>query len=134
MSGVSVNRHAKIVAVDSENSDALDAMTTCQHYAVLAFWGLNRDTDCLKCRRFFFVPNPFKRMILRSEKAELSQVLYSSPHTNDVFLYFKGYHPTSPSTLTMHCAILDLDYSEDSRDMKDHCKITYTIEESSLLG
>ena len=63
-------------------------------------------------------------MVQKSEKAELSQVLYSSPHTNDVCLYFKGYHD---HTLTMQCAVIDLSPSLDanSRDMKDHCKITY---------
>ena len=107
-------------------------MTTCQLYAVVAYWAMFN--DCFECERFFFVPNPCKRMILKSEKAELSQVLYSSPHTKDVFLFFKGYHPTIPRTLIMHCAILDPEVEERSRDMKDHCKITYTIEESSLLG
>ena len=64
------------------------------------------------------------RMILKSEKAELSQVLYSSPHTNDVFLFFKGYHDSSPHTLTMQCAILDLGLVQEvpSRVIKDHCK------------
>ena len=133
MTGVSINRRGKAVAVDSENSDYLDAMTTCQEYAVVAYWGLNR-YDCFKCDKFFFVPNPLKRMILKSEKAELSQVLYSSPHANVVFLFFKGYHPTSPSTLTMQCAIINHDYDGEGRDIKDYRDSTYTIDESSLLS
>ena len=76
------------------------------------------------------------RMILKSEKAELSQLLYSSPHTNDVFLFFKGYHVNSPNTQTLQCLVLDLglDKKVTSRDKNDHCKIFYMIDESSLLG
>ena len=122
--GVSAFKHAKVVAVASEISDALDALTTCEQYAVVAFWGLQAHTDCFKCDRFFKVPNPYKRMIRNSEKAELSQVLYSSPHTNDVFLFYKGYHASSPRTLAMQCAILNLSSKVQSRDIKDHCKST----------
>ena len=76
-------------------------------------------------------------MIQKTEKAELCQVLYSSPHTNEVFLYFKGYHTSSPSTLTMQCVVLDQGFGirgDPSRDIKDHCKSIYAIDESSLLG
>ena len=111
-------------------------MTTCEQYAVIAFWGMHPWIDSFKCYRFFFVPNPFKRMILQTEKAELNQVLYSSPHTNDVFLFFEGYHNSSPHTKTMQCAVLNLGQDEKlntSRDIKDHC-ISSTIDKSSLLG
>ena len=111
-------------------------MSTCTLYAIVAFWGISEWNDCFKCKRFFFVPNPKMRMIQKSEKAELSQLLYSSPHTNDVFLYFKGYHVNSPRTQTLQCLVLDLglDKKVTSRDKKDHCKRFYMIDESSLLG
>ena len=82
------------------------------------------------------MPNPKMRMIQKSEKAELSQLLYSSPHTNDVFLYFKGYHINSPKKQTLQCLVLNigLDKYVQSQKMKDHCKSLYTIDESSLLG
>ena len=69
MSGVSAFHSAKIDAVDSEDNDALDAMITCSQYAVVAFWDLSEWSDIFKCYRFFFVPNPFKRIIKESEKA-----------------------------------------------------------------
>ena len=136
LTGVYAKHFSKVIAVNSESSDALDEMTTCEQYAVIASWGLHPRTDCFKCDRFFFVPNPYKRRIRNSEEAELSQVLYSSPHTNDVFLCFRGYHAISPRTLTMQCVILDLslDKSATSRDIKNHCKRSYAIDESSLLG
>ena len=127
VTGVSAFEYGKVEAVDSESSDALDALTTCDQYAVVAFWGLHPETDCIKCYRFFFAPNPYKRMIRNSEKAELSQVLYYSPHTNDVFLYFEGYHASSPRTLIMQCAILDLRSEVHHQNIKDHCESTYTI-------
>ena len=71
VSGPSPFLYADVVAVDSENSEdeALDAMRTCEQYAVVAFWSLIDYSDCLKCYRFFFVPDPFKRMIRKSEKS-----------------------------------------------------------------
>ena len=49
VSGVSAFHHANVVAVDSTNSDAIKAMTTCEQYAVVAFWGLTNYDDCRKC-------------------------------------------------------------------------------------
>ena len=46
VTGVSAFEYAKVVAVDSESSDALDAMTSCEEYAIVAYWGLNPDTNC----------------------------------------------------------------------------------------
>ena len=69
VSGPSAFLYANVDALDSENSEALDAMRTCEQYAVVAFWSLIDYSDCLKCYRFFFVPDPFKRMIRKSEKS-----------------------------------------------------------------
>ena len=46
VTGVSAKHYGKVVAVDSESSDALDAMTSCEEYAIVAYWGLNPDTNC----------------------------------------------------------------------------------------
>ena len=136
VTGPSPFLYADVVAVDSENSEALDAMRTCERYAVVAFWSLSDYSDCQKCYRFFFVPNPSMRMIRKSEKSELYQILYSSAHNKDVFFYFKGYHKNSPHSQTMQCCILNLGLGRDvsSRDIKDHCQSIDLIDESSLLG
>ena len=49
MSGVSAFHHANVVAVDSANSDAIDSLSTCEQYAVIAFWGKTNYDDCFKC-------------------------------------------------------------------------------------
>ena len=48
-SGVSAFHYANVVAVDSKNTDDLDAMTTCNQYAVVAFWDVSEWNDCFKC-------------------------------------------------------------------------------------
>ena len=46
VTGVSAKHYATVVAVDSESSDALDAMTSCEEYAIVAYWGERPDTNC----------------------------------------------------------------------------------------
>ena len=76
------------------------------------------------------------RMIRNSEKVDLSQVLYTSPQTNDVYLYFRGYHVNSPDRQTLQCLVLSLGVIKHvpSREMKEHAKSLYMIDESSILG
>lgn len=68
------------------------ALMDCQEYAIVSFWDLDEQgTDKFYCTRFFIIPNPMKRMVIDAEGTVLYQVLYSSPHNNEVFFFFKGY-------------------------------------------
>ena len=67
------------------------ALMNCEEYAIVSFWDLEEQSDKFVCVRFFLIPNPMKRMVMDSDGTQLYQVLYSSPHTNDVFFFFKGY-------------------------------------------
>ena len=40
--------------------------------------------------RHFYVPNPKKRMVRDVGGTQLYEVLYSSVHNKDVFLFFEG--------------------------------------------
>ena len=105
--------------------------------------------DTFKCNRFFVAPDPFKRTIRNCEETELHQVLYSSPHSKDVFFFYRGYGQSSGDDLNevsndekkMICAILKLDPTEDekstvleSRHLKHHCERTLPIDETSFLA
>ena len=78
------------MAPQAQDDDQVsNAMRTCQEYAVIAYWELESVTDTFECARFFFVPNPCTRTIRKGENSNLRQVLYSSPHSNDVFFFYK---------------------------------------------
>ena len=61
----------------------------CKEFAVIAFWDHHK-TDVFECKRFFIVPSPVKRIIKDSNGTLVYEVLFTSPHTNDVFFFFRG--------------------------------------------
>ena len=89
--GVSPEHYANVVE-DSNYKDGFNAMTECENYAVIGFWDLKKVSDTFKCVRFFVMPDPYMRMISKCDDTELYQILYSSQHSKDVFLFFEGYN------------------------------------------
>ena len=112
VTGVSAKHYANVVE-DMYYKTGTTAMTECENYAVIGFWNLEED-DTFKCDRFFVLPNPYKRMIKHRQDTELYQVLYTSQHSGEVFLFFQGYDWQDSglyddfrgSPTQMQCAIL----------------------------
>ena len=92
VSGVSVSHYGDVIVAEAKENDIFKALTTCKEYAIIAFWSLHPEDDTFECDNFFYAPNPYKRTIRKDDNIELSQVLYSSPHTNDIYLFYKGFH------------------------------------------
>ena len=67
------------------------AQMNCDEYAIVATWVLEESTNRFICKRFFLIPNPMKRTVVDASGTELKHVLYSSPHSQDIFFFFKGY-------------------------------------------
>ena len=88
---MSASHYGNVEGFDSNFNDTYKALTTCEEYAIIAFWSLHPEDDTFECDNFFYVPNPYKRTIRKDDDVELSQVLYSSPHTNDIYFFYKGY-------------------------------------------
>lgn len=122
----------------------------CQEFATVAFWDLDALTDQFNCTRFFIMPNPMKRTIQDVEDTQLDQVLFSSPHTKDVFFFFKGFEQgaTAGDDLDdvvqkgykLQIAFLNLVITYDEREMlgdsryiSEHCRSFHTISEGSVL-
>ena len=120
----------------------------CQEYAIVATWDLDPDTDKFICSRFFLIPNPMKRMVKKASGTELFQVLYSSPHSKDVFFFFKGYALSGGEDIgisdmneyVMQCAFVNLNMNPDDvkrvishRGLEHHCHGFVKIREKSVL-
>ena len=88
VSGVSASHYGELVDIQDKDLHAFRALTTCNEYAIIAHWSLHSEDDSFKCYNFFYVPSPYKRTIRKDADVELNQVLYSSPHTKDVYLFF----------------------------------------------
>lgn len=56
---------------------------------MVAFWDLH-PTDVFVCNRFFIIPSPVKRVVKDAKGTQVHEVLFTSPHTNDVFFFWKG--------------------------------------------
>ena len=92
VSGVSASHYGEVIGAEAKENDIFKALTTCKEYAIIAFWSLHPEDDTFECDNFFYAPNPYKRTIRKDDNIKLSQVLYSSPHTNDIYLFYKGFH------------------------------------------
>lgn len=63
----------------------------CKEFAVIAYWDFKAELNQFKCSRFFIVPDPKKRTIREIDGTTQDQVLYSSTHNNEIFLFYEGY-------------------------------------------
>ena len=96
-------------AVPSSEADDAEslAMSHCEEFAIIGYWKLTED-DTFKCYRSSDVLDPNKRMIRKCEETEMFQVLYSSHHTKEVFLFHKGYSSSDSGKKEMQCLVLNL--------------------------
>ena len=71
-------------------------MATGVEMAIIGFWSKN-DKDEFKCYHYFYVPNPMKREIRRSDRKDwqgnqstisVHQILYYGHDGDDVFFFF----------------------------------------------
>ena len=89
-----------------------------------------------------------KRMVEKANGTELFQVLYSSPHSKDIFFFFKGYaidggediKISDRNEYVMQCAFMNLDINPDDakrvvelRNLEHHCHGFVKIKETSVL-
>ena len=96
--GVSAMKYAEFVPIARIEDFETKAMSQCAEYAIIGFWRLN-DGDALRCYRSFDAPNPQKRVIRNSDQTELSQVLYVSQQTKEVFLFYRDYSTRPDASL-----------------------------------
>ena len=126
----------------------IDAKMNCAEYAIVGLWDLDWEKDTLVCKRFFYIPNPLKRIVKNTDGTKLYQVLYVSEHTKEVFFFFKGYEQPKNEDLGLYqprqyqtqCAFLDLDPDlvnkiKDERDraMDKYCSNFTVIKKESVL-
>ena len=145
LAGISAEHYANISKSQSQKL-AIRAYMNAKDFAVVAFWDLKEVDDTFKCTRFFIVPNPMKRTINESEGTKLEQVLYSSPHNKEVFLFFKGYevqqldedmnpeHKLQIAFLKLDIDIKQTEWLSDTRLIINHCREFSTIREDSVLA
>ena len=122
----------------------------CEEYAIMATWELEKQTNRFVCKRFFLIPNPMKRLVINASGTELYQILYSSPHTKDVFFFFKGYAVQGGDDIGVgadgsrefvtQCAFVNLDMDKaliekvsDKRHLEFHCKNFVVLKEAGVL-
>ena len=147
--GIQNQRYADL-AVSRATDLSLEARQDCEEFAVVAFWDL-LPTDVFQCSRFFIIPNPKVRIIRDVRGTLVYQVLYVSPHTKDIFFFWKGQPAQAAnddlddlvepkkSELQMGFVELEFTYEELSRlgeirSVFSHCKEMVTIEPESILA
>jgi len=148
LSGVTPLHYCNIGKSASQSLYSL-ALQNCKSFAVVGFWNLNSESDdTFTCNRFFIIPNPMSREVKSVSGTHLWQVLYSSPHTKDVFFFFKGHKRSLGDDLEaeeskeyhLQCALLKLTLSEQERatvgelrNINMHCHSFTAIGEGSIL-
>ena len=65
---------------------------------MVAFWEPDPQEHILKCKRYFYVPYPMKRLIKQSQNSKIFQILYTGDD-NQVFLFFDNDYNEKDSNL-----------------------------------
>lgn len=133
LDGVRPQQYANIVPCATLQREVVNSFMAVEELALIAFWDLNKSKNIFECSHHFYVPSPKKRNVKQVGNIEVYQVLYSSPHSKDVFFFFEAPAVSAGENISemqearekkLQCAFLKLtpeQYGDEEESPEEAC-------------